>query len=257
MGTGGCRPACQGPFDASIARLNKLLDSVPIYIDNHVLVVEKPAGLLSQADNTGDEDVLTRWKAYLKREFKKPGNVYLGLVHRLDRPVSGVMVLARTSKAASRLSHQFRERLVKKEYLALTESLPDVRGAEPGRMLDYLVKDKGRVNTVASSHPGAKQAELSWRSLGAVGKYQLVLIEPQTGRPHQIRIQFSSRKAPLIGDFRYGSRIELDGRNLALHAWRISFEHPTLKTRLTFAADVPASWPDSVRTEVDYMGDGV
>ncbi|MDA1333806.1 MAG: RNA pseudouridine synthase, partial [Bacteroidetes bacterium] len=160
------------------------------YVDNHLLVVEKPPGMLSQADRTGDEDMLTACKEWVGKEFNKPGNVYLGLVHRLDRPASGLMVFARTSKAASRLAEQFRSRSVTKKYVALVE------GNAPfnEKWIDWLVKENERVRIVRESHQGAKRAELSMQTLAAEGKKSLISIELHTGRPHQIRVQCASRK---------------------------------------------------------------
>ncbi|MDA0683288.1 MAG: RNA pseudouridine synthase [Bacteroidetes bacterium] len=209
------------------------------YVDNHLLVVEKPPGMLSQADRTGDEDMLTACKEWVGKEFNKPGNVYLGLVHRLDRPASGLMVFARTSKAASRLAEQFRSRSVTKKYVALVE------GNAPfnEKWIDWLVKENERVRIVRESHQGAKRAELSMQTLAAEGKKSLISIELHTGRPHQIRVQCASRKCPIVGDFKYGATTELDGRNLALHASILELDHPTTKERMRWTARPPGNWP--------------
>jgi len=221
----------------------------PLYIDNHLLVIQKNAGELSQADRTGDRDMLSDWKQYIKNRFKKPGNVFLGLVHRLDRPVSGVMVFARTSKSAARLSEQFRTQTVDKKYMALVEGRPGLSGT----MEDHLLKTGRRVKSVAPGKAGAKKARLSFRTLAESGGISLVEINLETGRAHQIRVQFSSRGFPLVGDMKYGASSEFDGKNLALHAFSLSFDHPTLKDRLVFNSPLPATWPDLFRDIADSV----
>ena len=218
-----------------------------IYVDNHLLVIEKPAGLLSQADRTGDTDVLTLAKAWVKREFNKPGDVYLGLVHRLDRPASGLMVLARTSKAAARLSDQFKNGRITKQYLALVEGNPP----DEEHFEDWLLKRYEKISVVGPKKKGARKAELDLKVVKRYRGYCLVQIDLATGRAHQIRVQCSSRGYPLIGDFRYGSRTELDGRNLALHAARLQLEHPTKKEPMTWRSRPPNTWPTEVQSWLD------
>ena len=217
-------------------------DVAVLYLDNHLLVVAKPAGLLVQEDATGDTDLLTLGKAYLKKEFDKPGNVFLGLVHRLDRPVSGVLVLARTSKAASRLSDQFRRRAPDKRYLALVEGRLEGQGTRE----DWLAKIDRHVRVVKPGHPEGKRAELRWRSLATEktknGSVSLVEVELMTGRAHQIRVQLAALGHPILGDLRYGAEREFDGRNLALHSYRLEIEHPTKREPLSFSALPPATW---------------
>jgi len=215
----------------------------PVYIDNHLLVVVKPPGLLSQADETGDMDLLSLWKAYLKQRFEKPGGVFLGLVHRIDRPASGLMVLARTSKAASRLSRQFKQRAVGKDYVAAVEGRPQ----EEGTLVDYLLKQDRRVRVVTADEPGALYAELELSIRSGDAENTLVAVRLRTGRPHQIRVQLASRGTPIVGDFKYGARTELDGRNLALHAHHLSFEHPVRGVHMQFDAPLPANWPARLR----------
>jgi len=217
-----------------------------LYLDNHLLVIAKPAGMLSQGDHTGDEDVVNWAKQFIKERFAKPGNVFAGLVHRLDRPASGLMVLARTSKAAARLGKAFAGRKVSKQYLALVEGIPDPTGTAE----DYLVKEDRKVRVVSADHLGAKIARLDWRCVISKGNRSLVEVTLHTGRPHQVRLQLSSRGWPLVGDFRYGSSREFDGQNLALHAWRLGLEHPTKKEALSWTAELPAAWPEWCREAV-------
>ena len=218
----------------------------PVYLDNHLLVVNKPAGMLSQADRTGDRDVLTHWKEYVRSRFNKPGNVYLGLVHRLDRPASGLMVLARTSKAAQRLSRQFREREVIKEYVALVEGCIQTGGI----FEDYLLKEGRTVRLATESESGSQYAKMDVRPINSEGALSLVSVMLETGRPHQIRLQLSSRDYPILGDFRYGASAQLDGKNIALHSFRLAFEHPVKKTMLTWTVPPPETWPSSFRKAI-------
>jgi 23S rRNA pseudouridine1911/1915/1917 synthase len=216
------------------------------YVDNHVLVVEKPAGMLSQADHTGDPDVLSLMKEWVGTTYNKPGKVYLGLVHRLDRPASGLMVLARTSKAASRLVQQFSERSVEKVYMAWLEGTPP----HEATWEDHLSKLDREVRVVDSGAPGAKRASLSLQTIGTYGGCSLVAIRLHTGRAHQIRVQCASRGFPLVGDLRYGARQELDGKNLALHAGGLVLDHPTRRERLAWASQPSEAWPPQVRNEI-------
>ncbi len=209
-----------------------------LFCDNHLLAANKPAGMPVQQDRTGDPDLLSCLKQYLQKRFDKPGNVYLGLVHRLDRPVSGVMVFARTSKAAGRLAAQFREGTARKRYIAVAEG----RISGRGRCEDYLLKKNEVVRIAGAGEAGALHAELAWRSAAAGKKESLLDIELMTGRPHQIRLQLASRGMPILGDLRYGSRREFDGRNLALHCYRLGLEHPVLKAPVVWTAAPPPTW---------------
>ncbi|MEO0558427.1 MAG: RNA pseudouridine synthase [Bacteroidota bacterium] len=211
-----------------------------LYLDNQLLVVDKPAGMLSQEDRTGDLDVVTWAKGEIKQRFGKPGNVFIGLVHRLDRPVSGVMVLARTSKAAGRLSDQFRRRAIDKRYLTVVEG----GLAAEGQAIDWLLKgEHGTVRRVLPNTPGAKEARLRWRQLAADSRHALVEVELMTGRAHQIRVQLAGLGAPIVGDLRYGASAPLgDGRGIALHAVRLTLDHPTRKERMTWTSAPPSSW---------------
>jgi 23S rRNA pseudouridine1911/1915/1917 synthase len=215
---------------------------IPIlHEDNHLLVVVKPPDLPTQADASGDPDLQSVLKRDVKRRHGKPGNVYLGLVHRLDRPVGGVVVLARTSKAAARLSDQIRRRVFGKRYLAVIEGCPDPAA---GELRDHLLKDRDRntVRVVDPETPGARQARLRYAVRSHDRGVSLVEVDLRTGRPHQIRVQFASRGHPLVGDRRYG-RGGARGARLALWSWWIRLAHPTRGEELTFSAPPPDSAP--------------
>ena len=204
-----------------------------LFCDNHVLVAVKPPNMPSQADASGDEDMLTALKAWVGIKYKKPGNVYLGLVHRLDRPAGGVMVFARTSKAAARLGAQFQAHAQGRKYLAVAEG-----AMAAARLEDYLAKGAdGMVRVVAADAPGAKRAALLTAPLGARGGLSLMEVELFTGRAHQIRVQHAHRGHPLWGDMRYGSGVP--GRQLALWACSLTFKHPTRDEILTFQSKPP------------------
>ena len=210
--------------------------AVPIlYEDNHLLVVEKPVNLPSQADSSGDPDLLSILKDYIGKKYNKPGAVYLGLVHRLDRPVGGVMVFARTSKAASRLSETFRTHAQDRRYLAVMEGAFDA----PLELTDHLIKDArtGMVRAVKAGMPGAKEARLISRPLAAREGLTLTDVQLFTGRAHQIRVQHAHAGHPLWGDMRYGHGEP--GRQIALWAYRLVVEHPTRHERLCFASRPP------------------
>lgn len=209
-----------------------------LYEDNHLIVVIKPSGILSQGDNTGDKDMLSMIKNYLKIKFNKPGNVYLGLVHRLDRMVGGIMVFAKTSKGASRLSEQIRNQKFHKNYLAVVHG----KVKEDGILINYLYKDpsKNIVYVKPESFKDAKKAELSYQVIQEKNDYSLVDINLISGRPHQIRVQFAHINHPLLGDKKYG--INDNVKEIALYAYKLSFYHPTTKELLTFS-DKPTKYP--------------
>lgn len=212
-----------------------------LYEDNHIIVVEKPFNVLSQADNTGDVDMLSLIKSYLKEKYNKPGNVYLGLVHRLDRPVGGVMVFAKTSKAASRLSDSIRKNEFSKTYLAVVHG---TGLAKTGTFKDYL-KKKDNGNTIVTTQKDGKLSILHYKVLDV--NYEknesLVEIQLETGRHHQIRVQFSSRGYPLCGDQRYG---KMDNTQIALYAYKLEFIHPVKKEKMCFSLCKPSLqyWKD-------------
>jgi 23S rRNA pseudouridine1911/1915/1917 synthase len=211
-----------------------------LFEDNHVVAVNKPAGWPSTHFDGSEETVDRLVKAYLKEKYKKPGNVFLGVVHRLDKPVSGVLAFARTSKAAARLSEQFRERAVEKTYWAVVEGdrLPDA-----GSLEDHLRKDDAaaRVEVVPAGTPGAQLARLLFTVRRRHGGLALVELRPHTGRKHQLRVQLASRGWPIYGDAKYGSRHAL-GPAIGLHARSLTFLHPVSKAPTTVTADVPPPW---------------
>ncbi len=217
--------------------------AIPVlFEDNHLLIVEKPVNVLSQEDQTGDPDMLTLLKQDLKRRYNKPGNVYLGLVHRLDRPVGGVMVFAKTSKAASRLSDAIRTRSFQKTYMAVLRGLPDKR---EDRLVHMLRKDTAvnQVAVVQRNDPKGKEAVLDYKVLATSNELSLVEIRLHTGRPHQIRVQFAAIGCPLYGDQRYGSKANEPGQQIALWATSLTFPHPTHKEPVTFTSSPPDDIP--------------
>ena len=208
-----------------------------LYEDNHIIVVEKPPNIPSQADKTTDDDMLTIIKRYIKEKYNKPGNVYLGLVHRLDRPVGGVMVFAKTSKAASRLSEQVRNKTFKKEYLAIVDGKLDVKS---GILEDYLVKnEKNNLSKVTNKETkNAKYAKLDYEVLKYNKEINLSVLRIllHTGRHHQIRVQLANMGHSICGDQKYGTRGR--GKQISLWAYKLTIEHPTTKESMTFI-DVP------------------
>jgi 23S rRNA pseudouridine1911/1915/1917 synthase len=201
-----------------------------MYEDNHLLVAEKSPGILSQADDTGDPDMLSLLKTYIKTKYAKPGNIYLGLVHRLDRPTGGLMVFARTSKAASRLSEQVREGVMEREYLLVCE------GTFAGDFLltDWLLKDtrSNIVTVVRQGTANARNAVLRGKPLAVRDGKTLARVSLQTGRGHQIRVQMANAGHPLYGDRKYGAGGS--GEEIALYSCRLAFTHPVTKALMTF-----------------------
>lgn len=203
-----------------------------IYEDNHIIVVIKDQNVLSQGDDTGDESLFDAIKTYLKEKYNKPGNVYLGLVHRLDRPTGGVMVFAKTSKAASRLCEQIKTGEFEKSYIAVSVGTFKNKA---NTLVDYLEKDEGLnvVKVLNFNKPGSKRAELSYKVLEEKQNLSLVDVTLQTGRSHQIRVQLAHAGNPIFGDVKYKGDIK-KGFNLALWAYKLTFVHPTTKEKLTF-----------------------
>jgi len=221
------------------------IDLKILFEDNHVLVVNKPAGMLSQGDLSGDLDVLTLAKSIIKNRDNKPGNVFLGLVHRLDRPVAGAMVLAKTSKAAGRLSEQFRKREIKKLYRAVVEGTPS---PDENTLKHVLKKDKPtRKTLVVGNDRGGKPAELRYRLLGTNRLCSHVEIQLITGLPHQIRAQLSAIGHPILGDRKYGAKeappLGVERGTIALYSHSIGFVHPVKKGETLVTADPPGVRP--------------
>ncbi len=209
-----------------------------VYEDNHIIVVIKPQNIPTQEDESKDKDLLTMVKEYIKEKENKPGNVYVGLVHRLDRPTGGVMVFAKTSKAASRLTQEMHTDDFKKRYLAVVVGKPK---ESRGRLVNFLLKNP-RTNTVQvvpELTTNAKRAELTYEVLDAKEKVSLVDIQLLTGRSHQIRVQMKNIGCPVYGDVKYGGDTLAKGHNLALWAYELKFVHPTTKENMTFKCYPP------------------
>ncbi|MDA8161678.1 MAG: RNA pseudouridine synthase [Desulfobacteraceae bacterium] len=212
-----------------------------IYEDNHLLVLSKPAGLLAVPDSTGDDSLLDLAKAYIKKTRGKPGNVFLGVVHRIDRPVSGLVCFAKTSKAASRLSKQMRAHAIQKTYLALTKGTP----AHENGIFEHMLKKNRAKNVVELFPMGTKEAETRpartlWRVIKKKNDIYLLELTPETGRPHQLRSQCARMGLPILGDVKYGAPAPLADGSIALHAFRLALDHPTKKDRLLFEAPLPS-----------------
>lgn len=216
---------------------------IPIlHEDNHLLVVQKPVNIPVQEDRTKDRDLLSILKKDLKTRFQKPGNVFLALVHRLDRPVGGVMVFAKTSKAASRLSDAIRRSAFDKEYFAVVHGKP----ARNEKVLEHHLAKNRRENIVypvTSGHPKAKKAKLAYEMIGHKHGLTMLSIRLYTGRPHQIRVQLADFGYPLYGDQKYGEKVNQPGQQIALWAHSLTFEHPTQKEPITVKSPPPDQFP--------------
>ena len=209
-----------------------------LYEDNHLIALVKPAGLATMGLAEGCETLFTKTKAYIKKKYAKPGNVYLGIVSRLDVPVTGVVLFARTSKAAARLNDQFREHTVEKVYAALVEGR--IMPAK-GECVDYICEDKKNHKAFVSQTGQGKEARLSYQILRPMNRCSLIEIQLETGRKHQIRLQFSVRGFPICGDVKYGAKQSFsDG--IALHAWKLTFSHPVTKERIELVAPLPKAF---------------
>ena len=209
-----------------------------VYEDNHIIIVSKRPGILVQGDSTGDRTLTDAVKEYIKKKYDKPGDVFLHPVHRLDRPVSGLVIFARTSKGLERMMEVFRKREIQKTYWAVVRKKP---ANEKGKLTHWLVKDEKR--NVVTAHDtevnGSQKAELYYKVLGTINKHYLLEVEPISGRPHQIRVQLASMGCPIRGDLKYGyDRPNADG-SINLHARRLYFTHPIKKEPIVCKAAVP------------------
>lgn len=216
-----------------------------IYEDNHLIAVNKPAGMLVHEDHTGDPTLEEQVKLYIKHRYGKPGDVYLGVLHRIDRPVSGVVVFARTSKAASRMSDLFRKREIKKKYVAVVRERPSNL---EDTLVHYIHKDKDRnmVRAYNKEKAGAKKAVLDYRFLGQINKESILHVNLHTGRPHQVRLQLRKIGCVINGDIKYGSIVNTQNRSVMLHSRTMEFIHPVKKEPVSITAEVPETvdWRD-------------
>ena len=214
-----------------------------IYEDNHLLVVNKASGVLVQGDITGDVPLVDLCKEYIGKKYRKPGAVFLGVVHRIDRPVSGIVVFARTSKSLERMNALFRENKTKKTYWAVTESPPP---GEAGNLVHWLIKDEKKNKTTAFPREtkGGLRSELSYRVMAHKQNHWLLQVSPVTGRPHQIRVQLAFMGCPIKGDIKYGSEVGFADGSIGLHARRLEFVHPVKNEPLVLQAPLPdtGSW---------------
>ena len=225
-------------IESNIDDIRPLHPSKILFEDNHLLVVNKAAGELVQGDATGDVSLLEEAKAYIKHKYKKPGAVYLAVVHRLDRPTSGAVIFARTSKAAARMSEMFKKRDLDKTYWALVRNLPQT---DEGTLTHYLKKNtkNNRSHASLKEKPGYKKAVLHYKLRAHGDRYVLLEIKLETGRHHQIRAQLAAIGSPIKGDLKYGADRSNDDGSISLHARRLSFMHPVKKEPVKIVAPVP------------------
>lgn len=214
-----------------------------VYEDNHLIVVNKQSGVLVQGDRTGDAPLSDFVKEYLKEKYNKPGNVFAGVVHRLDRPVSGIVILARTSKALERMNQLFKDREIQKTYWALVKNKPK---ADAGTLIHWLIKDseKNVTTAYAKEVKEGQRSELNYQLLERINDCWLLQVKPITGRPHQIRVQLASMGCPIKGDLKYGYKDAAEDGSISLHARKVRFVHPVKKELLTLTAPLPnnESW---------------
>ncbi|MBC7883955.1 MAG: RluA family pseudouridine synthase [Saprospiraceae bacterium] len=215
---------------------------VVVYEDNHLIAVNKPPGGLVHGDYTGDDTLAEAVKQYIKVRYKKPGDVFLGVIHRLDRPVSGVVIFARTSKALVRMNKMLQEQKIDKTYLAIVSKRPEELS---GTLTHHIVKDetKNIVKAYASPKSGTKEAILTYEVKGELDGKILLLVNPRTGRSHQIRAQLSKIDCPIIGDLKYGATYPLPDLSIALHCLKMSFLHPVKNEPVVITADSPRGFP--------------
>ncbi|MDQ3073098.1 MAG: RNA pseudouridine synthase [Bacteroidota bacterium] len=219
--------------------MEKLDPDLVLYLDNHLIAVHKPAGLPVQADDTGDISLFEMTKQYVKEKFNKPGRVYLGMVHRIDRPVTGLVLFARTDKAASRLSAMFRDHKLEKTYLAIIENKPP---RENDSLVHYLSRNakENRSYAFDREKPDTKRAELSYNLVRESGRIYMLEVNPLTGRHHQIRAQLARMGCPIMGDVKYGASSVMEDRSIGLLARRLSLMHPVQKTPLVINSHLPS-----------------
>ncbi len=222
----------------TMRRKKKGKRAVIIYEDNHLIAVTKPSGVLVHGDETGDESLVDAMKNYIKHEYNKPGEVFLGLVHRLDRPVSGVVLFAKTSKALTRMNKIFEERKVSKTYRAVINRVPDPLEAE---LVQWLKKDGKRNVSRAYNQEvkNSKKSVLTYKYLAGLSGYHLLEICPETGRSHQVRVQLAHNGTPIVGDLKYGYPRANQDRSICLHCQSLSFEHPVKKKHITITDPKP------------------
>ncbi len=222
--------------------MRKPLEDRILYEDNHLIVVNKLPSEIVQGDKTGDVCLLDDVKSYIKETYNKPGNVYAGLVHRIDRPVSGAVIFAKTSKALSRMTLKIKEREFKKTYLAVVKNRPP---QDAGELSDYMVKNESQNKSyiVSSSTKGAKLAQLRYRVIGSSESFYLLEVELITGRHHQIRAQLAHMGCPIKGDLKYGFPRSNSDASISLHAHKLEFEHPTTKNIVKIKAPKPTGNP--------------
>lgn len=224
--------------DMSVRRKKKGQQIEILYEDNHLIAVSKPAGVLVHSDDTGDDNLIDAMKDYIKHQYNKPGEVYLGLVQRLDRPVSGVVLMAKTSKALSRMNKLFQDRKVDKTYRAIINRVPDPL---EGKLEQWLKKD-GK-NNVSRAYDRevkeSKQCELSYRYIAGMSGYHMLEVYPKTGRPHQIRVQLAHNGTPIVGDLRYGYPRPTEDKSICLHCLSLSFVHPVKQVPITITDPIP------------------
>lgn len=227
---------------AVLRNMPSLGDHEILHVDNHLLVVAKPACVPTVPDSSGDMSLFDAARGWVKQAYDKPGEAFLGIVHRLDRPVSGVVVFARTSKAASRLSEAFRSRKIHKAYLGVVPRAPE---ADEGTVEQHLIKDRqrNRVRAVAAEDEGSRLARTHWRVLARRPDRTLLELIPETGRPHQLRLAAVALGSPLLGDLKYGAGEPLEDRSIALHAREIRLEHPTTRAAHRFECASPSTSP--------------
>lgn len=222
--------------------MRKPLEDRILFEDNHLLIVNKLPSEIVQGDKTGDVCLLDDVKSYIKETYNKPGNVYAGLIHRIDRPVSGAVIFAKTSKALSRMTIKIKEREFSKTYLAVVKNRPPKDADE---LSDYMIKNESQNKSyiVKSNTKGAKLAQLMYRVIGSSDSYYLLEVELITGRHHQIRAQLANMGCPIKGDLKYGFPRSNPDASISLHAYKLNFEHPTLKTMIEVKAPKPSGMP--------------